>query len=122
MFHPPFDLVLSDYDVVQPDLLYFGAETAARINPDEYVRFPPDLGVEILSASTASVDRGRKRDLLARHGLREYWVVDPVAHRIEVSVLGADGYGPARIVAGGFLASVAIAGLTIDLAMIFDGL
>jgi len=122
VFHPPFDIVLSDYDVVQPDLMYFAPQTAERVRPDEYVRFPPDLAIEILSSSTARFDRGRKRDLLAQHGLREYWVVDPANHRVEVSLLAATGYGPPRVIDGGVLDSTAIPGLSIDLAVIFEGL
>ena len=37
----------------------------------------PDLVVEILSPSTAHRDRGIKLDSYARHGVRQYWIVDP---------------------------------------------
>ena len=52
---------------------------------------PPDLAIEILSKGTARNDRGRKKRLLAQHGLREYWIVDPDAVSIEVYTLkGSD--------------------------------
>jgi len=47
-------------------------------------RVQPDLAIEILSPGTASNDRGRKMRLLARHGVREFWLVDPDAVTIEV--------------------------------------
>ena len=43
----------------------------------------PDLVVEILSRSTARYDRGRKRDVYERFGVREYWIVDPLALSVE---------------------------------------
>jgi len=41
-------------------------------------RSVPDLVVEVLSRSTEARDRSRKMDLLARFGVPEYWIVDPV--------------------------------------------
>ncbi len=79
VFDAPFDIVLSEHDVVQPDLMDFGPRTARQIQPREHVRFRPDLAIEVLSPSTAWIDRGATRDLLARYGLPEYWVVDPDA-------------------------------------------
>ena len=80
----PLDIVLSEHDVVQPDLLVFAAERAHVIDPTKVTREPPDLAVEILSPGTARNDRGRKMQLLARHGVKEYWLVNPEAVRIEV--------------------------------------
>ena len=86
----PLDIVLTEHDVVQPDLLLFTRERQHLIDPRRVTRQPPDLAVEILSPSTASNDRGRKLRLLARHGVREYWLVDPGAAAIEVySLSGA---------------------------------
>ena len=84
----PLDIVLTDYDVVQPDILLSTVENAHLIDPRKVTRHAPDLAVEILSASTAANDRGRKRALLARHGVREYWLVDPDTPSIEVYELG----------------------------------
>jgi Uma2 family endonuclease len=48
---------------------------------------PPDLAVEVLSRSTEVRDRGRKMQLLARFGVPEYWIADPVQNRLEVYTL-----------------------------------
>jgi len=122
IFHPPFDLVLSEYDVVQPDLTYFGPLRAQRVHPDEYVRFAPDLGIEILSPSTAKNDRGRKRDLYAKYGLPEYWIVDSNLHRLEISVLNFRRYEAPLVVTDGRAASPTLPGLEVDLAALFAGL
>jgi Uma2 family endonuclease len=83
----PLDIVLTEYDVVQPDLLLFTRERRHLVNPRTVTRVQPDLAIEILSPSTASNDRGRKMRLLARHGVREFWLVDPDAVTIEVYTL-----------------------------------
>jgi Uma2 family endonuclease len=80
----PLDIVLTEYDVVQPDLLLFTRERQPLLNLRKANRVPPDLAIEILSPATAANDRGRKMQLLARHRVCEYWLVDPEAAAIEV--------------------------------------
>jgi len=90
VLYAPLDIVLTDFDVVQPDLLLFTRERAHLVNPRKVTRHAPDLAVEILSPSTAANDRGRKLRLLARHRVREYWLVDPNAVSVEVYTLEGD--------------------------------
>jgi len=63
----PLDIVLTEYDLVEPDLLLFTSERQHLIDPKKVTRNPPDLAVEILSPGTETNDRGRKLRLLARH-------------------------------------------------------
>ena len=83
LFFAPCDVVLSDTDVVQPDLLFISRAREHTIT-DENVRGAPDLVIEILSPSTADRDLGYKHDLYGRHGVPEYWVVDPLAETVAV--------------------------------------
>lgn len=83
VYFAPFDVVLSDTDVVQPDLLFISNERAERITQDN-IRGAPDLVVEILSPSTAERDRTIKLDLYATHGVKEYWMVDPDSRTVMV--------------------------------------
>ena len=90
----PCDVVLSATDVVQPDLLFISREREHLLSGGENVRGAPDLVVEILSPATADRDRGYKRELYGRHGVTEYWLVDPIAetisiHRQRAAVLAA---------------------------------
>ena len=66
---------MSETSVVQPDLL-FVSKLREHIITEPYVDGPPDLVIEILSASTASLDRGGKIRLYAKYGIRHYWIVD----------------------------------------------
>ena len=90
VYHAPFDVVLSDTDVVQPDLLFVSNERSQIITP-ENIQGAPDLVVEILSPTTATRDRTFNRTRYARHGVKEYWMVDTTAKDITV-LLGDRGF------------------------------
>ena len=51
------------------------------------VRGAPDLVVEVLSPGTAKRDRGHKKDLYEKYGVREYWIVDPRNLAVEQYIL-----------------------------------
>ena len=116
----PFDIVLSQYDVLQPDVVYFGSAKRAVLNPLDAAYLVPDLAVEVLSRSTARRDRGRKMELLGRYGLPEYWLVDPDgALEIYASGGGAQLF-PAGVFESGPLESPALTGLSFDVSRLFD--
>jgi Uma2 family endonuclease len=80
----PIDIVFSEHDVLQPDVLFFGPARAHLIDRHTAIRHAPDLCIEILSPSTAATDRGRKLQMFARYGVPEYWIVDPLSESVEV--------------------------------------
>ena len=115
----PFDVVFSDTDVVQPDLLFVSKERLYIIN-DDNVRGAPDLVIEILSPSTASIDRNFKRALYARHGVKEFWLVDTDARNITVMFLREHGYEIVGIYGEGqTLTSPTLEGFTLNISEIF---
>jgi Uma2 family endonuclease len=91
VYYSPFDVVLSNTNVVQPDILFISNERADIITSDN-VQGAPDLVVEILSPATAERDRTVKLDLYAQHGVKEYWIVDPDAKTITVLLRGEGGF------------------------------
>ena len=115
VLYAPLDIVLTEFDVVQPDLLLFTRERQHLLKLRSVTRHAPDLAIEILSPSTAGNDRGRKLPLLARHAVREYWLVDPDAVRIEVYELTGDRFalasdaGPSDVVRSPLLPELSIA-------------
>lgn len=76
VFHAPLDVVFSDIDVVEPDLLYVSNLRAATVIAPMHARGAPDLVVEIASKGTRKRDETIKRRLYERDGVAEYWVVD----------------------------------------------
>ena len=86
----PLDVILSEHDVLEPDLLFVLNEHLDILQ--DWVRGAPDLVIEILSPSTEVRDRGIKLKAYARYGVGEYWIVDPNGQFIEVYRLGAEGY------------------------------
>jgi len=95
VFVAPLDIVLTDFDVVQPDVLMFMPEREHLLDMHKVTRHAPDLAVEILSPGTARNDRGRKLRLLERHRVQEYWLVDPDGPSIEVHRLSGAQLVPA---------------------------
>ena len=88
----PIDIVFSEYDVLQPDVVYFRRDRAHLVDLDRPIGQAPDLCVEVLSPSTEATDRGKKMQLFARYGVSEYWIVDPGQGTIEIYELTATGY------------------------------
>ena len=119
VYHAPFDAVLSDMDVVQPDLIFVSNERADIITPAN-IQGAPDLVVEILSPSTATRDKTFKRSLYARHGIAEYWLVDLTEKTITVLRLGERGFEVINTYGEGeTLTSPTLQGFTLKLYDIF---
>jgi len=71
-------------DVVVPDLAGWRRERMPRLPDTAYFDVAPDWVCEVLSPSTAVLDRTRKERIYAREGVRHAWLVDPVTRTIEV--------------------------------------
>lgn len=84
VLYAPFDIKLSPYTVLVPDLVYFTASRFADVVNEKHATAAPDLVVEILSPGTRRRDLGRKRAVYERDGAGEYWIVDPDACSIAV--------------------------------------
>ncbi len=115
----PIDVILTEQDVLQPDIAYTSAGRKSII-AKEGIRGGPDLTVEALSPTTARLDLGPKRVLYARHGVTEYWVVDPDANRIDVYRLQENAEKPQRTLgATDTLTTPLLPGFSLDLAGVF---
>lgn len=83
VFLSPLAVVLSMFDIVEPDLLFI-SERRMSILTDKWIHGAPDLVVEIGSKSTRRRDEGVKLKLYDRYDVLEYWVVDPNAEVVRV--------------------------------------
>lgn len=96
-FIAPTDVKLSEFDVVQPDILVVC--DPAQITPT-HIEGAPDLVVEVLSPSTSAKDLREKKALYQRAGVREYLVLDPLEHYGLLFRRGEDGrFGEGTIIA-----------------------
>lgn len=114
----PMDVKLSAVDVVQPDVLVVCDPRKIR---DTHIEGAPDLVVEIASPSTTVYDRTLKLELYARYGVKEYWLVTPYPHLLEVLLLDGDGYRIRKVYRKqDTLTSPTLPGLELPLAAVFD--
>lgn len=124
LYNAPYGVQLPNQSVVEPDLLFVSA-ARRHIITARCCEGTPDLVVEVLSPSNTRHDLVRKRELYARHGVPEYWVLEPHAEiwRALTDPIAGDGigeyaaetiYGP-----GDALTTAAIPGLVINVADVF---
>ena len=92
-FLSPFDVIFTQWDVVEPDLLFI-APDQVEILTENNVQGPPALVIEILSRGTRKKDEHVKRRLFERGGVREYWIVDPKHDRVTAWRRQPDGSFP----------------------------
>jgi Uma2 family endonuclease len=88
----PLDVIFSEVNVVQPDVLYFVDERVPLLMADKRPRYRPDLVVEILSPTTEKNDKGRKLRMFARYEVPEYWIVDADVRTLEIRSLRGSFY------------------------------
>ena len=116
----PLDVYLSEHDLTQPDILFVSNDRASIITAAN-IQGAPDLVVEILSPSTERYDRGYKQTMYARHGVREYWLVNPNAETVEVLTLSDEGFTTfATYQRRETLVSPLLPGLDINLEQVFS--
>lgn len=72
----PYDVYLDERNVCQPDILFISKGNLHLVAADG-LHGAPDLIIEILSPSSVRYDLEIKRGVYERHGVKEYWVVDP---------------------------------------------
>jgi len=111
IFFAPFDVLLSEFNIFEPDLIYISKERAHQLT-EKNLQGAPDLAVEILSPGTRNRDQRLKRDVYERTGVQEYWLVDPDGDAIDVLVRAGDELaGPRRLGRGDTLTTRLLPGL-----------
>jgi Uma2 family endonuclease len=91
VFSAPLDVLFTDFNVVEPDIVYITAEQIERIGR-RGIEEAPTLVVEVLSPSTTARDRGIKRALYERQGVPHYWLAHPTRRSLEVRELRGSQY------------------------------
>lgn len=120
-FTAPVGVLLSPISVVEPDICYVGEERMSLLK-QRGIEGAPDIVAEILSPSTARVDQTTKRQVYAKYGVGEYWLVDTVRCTVRVCTRSEAGFAPAadRLLAGADrLISPLAPGLDVAVAELF---
>jgi len=86
IFYAPCDVVLDNENVLQPDIIFISKEKIHLITKKN-IQGAPDLVIEIISENTAYYDMIQKKQLYAKFGIIEYWIVIPEECSIELYTL-----------------------------------
>jgi Uma2 family endonuclease len=122
IFLAPYDVVFSEFDVVEPDLLYLSNERAASVITPLHARGVPELVIEIASKGTRRRDETIKRRLYEKAGVSEYWVVDPEIDAVRIYRRENDRFGrPIELSreAGDVITTPLLPGLDLSLGRVF---
>ena len=111
-------LTRNDYE---PDVCFWRKERTTDFKPKQSAFPAPDFVVEILSDSTRDRDYGIKLSDYARHGIQEYWIIDPDLETIEQYLLRGTEYELIQKIRDGSLESEVITGFKISVKDIFAG-
>jgi Uma2 family endonuclease len=89
VYASPFDVILSEINTFQPDLIFISQENIDIIQ-ERGVFGTPDLVIEILSPSNPDHDRVKKFSIYEKFRLKELWIIDADKKSVEVFVLESD--------------------------------
>jgi Uma2 family endonuclease len=120
VYAAPTGIRFTPNNVLIPDIMYI-AHNRLHIRGPKTVDAPPDLVVEILSPGTRQRDLTVKRELYARFGVQEYWIVDPDVRTVTVLALAGDKYELVPAGEGSMIASRVLPGIALALTDVFAG-
>ena len=91
IYYAPLDVILSEKNVLQPDILMIH-RSRLHIVTARGIEGLPDLVVEIISPGSRRRDKIVKMKAYAKHGVPEYWIVDSELRILEQYLLLGDIY------------------------------
>jgi Uma2 family endonuclease len=117
VFYAPYDVLLSDINIVEPDIIYVSA-ARSRIITDANIKGAPDLVVEILSSGNRKYDEVVKFKLYDALGVAEYWIVDADNETVRIYRQSPTGFKQAPT--GDAVTTPLLPGFSLTLRKIFD--
>ena len=121
VLYAPLDIRLTPENILVPDIIFIARDRLHIIGP-KAIDAPPDLVVEVLSPGTRRRDLATKRDLYARFGVQEYWIVDPEAQTGTVLTLIGDRFQLVPAAEEGTIRSRVLPTLKVTLKDIFSSI
>jgi Uma2 family endonuclease len=120
IFNAPIDLMIPGGTPVQPDLVFL-RQNQAHLVTSRGIEGVPELVVEILSPSTATVDRTKKLHLYAAAGVRRYLLLDPGSQTMEILLHDGEGYRLEASLGPEDRSSLDDYGVVLDMPTLFQG-
>jgi Uma2 family endonuclease len=79
-------VIFDEFNSAIPDIAFVSRERSALTASGERIMGAPELMVEIVSPGSENARRDRvvKRQVYGKHGVREYWIVDPERLTVEI--------------------------------------
>ena len=122
IFGSRYDVVLSDSDVFEPDVLYISRARMHMITKAN-LRGAPDLIVEVLSEFNRRNDEILKKKRYELFGVDEYWIADPELESVKIYRRAGDRFAPAEIIStetGGTITTPLLPGFEMSIADVFE--
>jgi len=120
VYDAPYDVVLSENNVFQPDIMFVSNENS-KIIKEKNITGAPDLIIEILSPATGYYDLTEKKEIYAEFGVKEYWIVDPKKQWVEIYTNETKKFkSEQRLETSGILKSRVLDGFEISLQKMFQ--
>jgi len=85
VYYSPIDVYFEETETYQPNIIFISKERLNIISETK-IEGAPDLVIEILSPATAYYDLKKKFKIYEKHGVKEYWIVDPEEKSIEIYI------------------------------------
>ncbi len=117
---PSDDVEIDEENIFQPDIYFVGNERLGILN-QQGAKGAPDLIIEILSPSTAQLDRAHKRAVYFRAGVREFWFIDARNFRVEIYSPEDGGQSPRTLSTGDTLTTPLLPELIISASEAMSG-
>jgi Uma2 family endonuclease len=86
------DISLTEVDAVQPDYFIFRTSRQQCMIENSYFAGVPDLAMEVVSPFSRAIDRGERKEVYRRAGLKQLWLLDPLTRMIELYLLSNGEY------------------------------
>lgn len=110
-----FDWKIAENTVLQPDVLV----VCKPLENENYLSFPPELVIEILSPSTALKDRREKFEIYQQQRVKYYIIVDPAFNKIEIFYCNNSLYEIAAVSPTSFLFDLSGCSVTVNFSKLF---
>lgn len=119
VFVSPYDVVLDNENVFEPDVIFVSKENSPIIT-EANIKGAPDMVIEVLSPSTSKRDLINKKRIYAKYGVKEYWIADPQEKTVDLFILNDKQFDlKKRYAKDDVIESVILNGLQIPLKEVF---